>query len=312
MENGKKVTHVYIDEAARIFEPDGEPTRNFQTCAGLDIIDEYAKIMENGLEPLSVLVGLQETIQNEVFGFDFADMRASYKKTMKYMNWNYSASQDEFREFYTSLGGMSGFGMAFWKPWKTDHSKCMASSFEKLSGDDKLEAQYEIIDLMHFMFNMALCLGISPIDMKFFFWNIDGEYSRTMEGTESLAMMLKELLDSPETIGKYNAIRYSNERLIDFVDYKHKVWQGRMITLFECISKRDFGWYLGEQTSDKKQNTSDSNRWHKADVVGNWIEAFKAILHIAAILAMDEKTITNLYFAKNIANRERQQRPGGY
>jgi hypothetical protein len=298
----------------KTFELDGNQqdiAKNFQTCAGLEVADEHSAITGVGLEPFAVLMGLQQSIQEEVYGYDFAEIGSSYKKLMRFVNWNYGALQDEWRELYTSLGGMSTYGMAFWKPWKKDHTACMASSFEKLSGDEKLEAQYEVIDLMHFMFNMGLALGINQTDAKFFFWNIEGEYTCTMSGKESLADMLNILLDSPDTIGKYNAIRHSNDRLLDFVDWKMKHWQGRMITLFECLMHTDFGWYLGNETSDKRVDTNRRAMYRK-EITASWTEAYKPILHIAAVLGMTEKAITNLYFAKNLENRARQQRPGGY
>jgi hypothetical protein len=285
---------------------------NFQSCAGLEVGDEYIGIISSNGEALASLMNLQKTIQEEVYNYNFDKLRGSYKMLMKFLNWNYSACQDEWREFYTSLGGMSAFNLSFWKPWKKNHAAAQASSFEKLSDADKLESWFEVIDLMHFMFNIAISLNISHIDVKFFFWNPDGIYTRTMVGNESLDMMLLELRDSKDTIGKYNAIRFSNERLLDFVDHKHKVWQARMVTLFECVTTRDYGWYLGSETADKNNNANDRVNLYRAETITNWVEAFKALMHIACIIGMDAQTITNLYYSKNKENRERQQRPGGY
>ncbi|WWS25327.1 hypothetical protein vBKpnAMK6_00383 [Klebsiella phage vB_Kpn_AM_K6] len=70
---------------------------------------------------------------------------------------------DEFRELLTSLGGMSNgekAASAVWKPWKADHVKMQETYIKDLSDKDQLEIKFEMIDILHFVLNMFMALGL--------------------------------------------------------------------------------------------------------------------------------------------------------
>lgn len=133
---------------------------NDNTCAHLQIEDEFSKSQNTFAD----LFNLQKDIQEKVYGHDFEQLRKSSLSTMrKFFDWNYHAIQDELRETMDALGGIKdGIGSAVWKPWKKDHIKSHELRFNDLSENDKIELKMEIIDIQHFVFNLALAAGMTP------------------------------------------------------------------------------------------------------------------------------------------------------
>ena len=147
-----------------------ETQKNFQSCADLKVESIYSKLREDGKCGLAAIFYLQKDIQENVYNYNFDDMMNSNIKLREFFNWNYQAINSEMCELLDSLGGMSKYNSAFWKPWKSKHLECMNSSWKELSDDDKFEAWYEWIDQLHFSFNLALSMGMTPeIIVDFYF-----------------------------------------------------------------------------------------------------------------------------------------------
>ncbi|AZV01087.1 hypothetical protein KNU35_gp144 [Escherichia phage vB_EcoM_005] len=75
---------------------------------------------------------------------------------------------DEFRELLTSLGEMSKGekdASAVWKKWKARYPEAQAKPISEMSPEDQLEIKFELIDIMHFVFNMAIGLNMSAEEM---------------------------------------------------------------------------------------------------------------------------------------------------
>jgi hypothetical protein len=70
---------------------------------------------------------------------------------------------DEFRELKTSVGGMSKgekAASAVWKSWKSDNQKLRGNYLIDMSEEDRLEMKFEMVDIFHFIMNMATAVGL--------------------------------------------------------------------------------------------------------------------------------------------------------
>ena len=134
------------------------------SCAHLEVEDVFSE-SKNTLEDL---YNLQKDIQENVYGYDFNQLRSKpLNEFRQFFDWNYHAIQDELRETFDALGGIKdGIGNGVWKPWKKSyHEKAPEMSFNSLSESDKKELQMELIDIQHFLFNMMLASGLTPADL---------------------------------------------------------------------------------------------------------------------------------------------------
>ena len=134
------------------------------SCAHLEVEDVFSE-SKNTLEDL---YNLQKDIQENVYGYDFDQLRSKpLNEFRQFFDWNYHAIQDELRETFDALGGIKdGIGNGVWKPWKKSyHEKAPEMSFNSLSESDKKELQMELIDIQHFLFNMMLASGLTPADL---------------------------------------------------------------------------------------------------------------------------------------------------
>lgn len=72
--------------------------------------------------------------------------------------FNKHALEDELSEFMDALGGNDG--NAGWKKWKSKHSEVKNKTLSDLSNEELLELKYEFVDIMHFVINFALIIGM--------------------------------------------------------------------------------------------------------------------------------------------------------
>ena len=139
------------------------------SCAHLEVEDVFSE-SKNTLEDL---YNLQKDIQENVYGYDFNQLRSKpLNEFRQFFDWNYHAIQDELRETFDALGGIKdGIGNGVWKPWKKSyHEKAPEMSFNSLSESDKKELQMELIDIQHFLFNMMLASGLTPADLMIMYF----------------------------------------------------------------------------------------------------------------------------------------------
>lgn len=125
-------------------------------CAQLKVEDHYSKSSDT----LGDLMKIQKEIQENVYGYNFNALRRSNVSASSFFLMNYEAIQDELREFRNAMGGK--LGSAIWKPWKSNHVDSLNSCLEDMSEEDRLELQYELIDIQHFVFNLALMIDLTP------------------------------------------------------------------------------------------------------------------------------------------------------
>ena len=120
----------------------------------------------------------QKKMQEEVYGYEFESM--NIKKVVEFLFWNNHALNDEIHELMDALGGikdgikviqpqhsgrpfqMEGKGNAAWKPWKKANSLYRHVKLKDLSENDRKELEFEYADILHFVFNIGIVLGITP------------------------------------------------------------------------------------------------------------------------------------------------------
>jgi hypothetical protein len=70
---------------------------------------------------------------------------------------------DELHEMMDAVGGIEdGVGNAAWKPWKSSNTSIREKKLSDLSPGDIKELKMEWIDVMHFVFNAGLAIGVTP------------------------------------------------------------------------------------------------------------------------------------------------------
>ena len=135
--------------------------QNFQQCSHLEIEKKYDEIVSNGNDALSVIYNMQKSIQEDVYGYDFDEIRSTIGNLKKFIDWNEEAIRDEDREFQSALTGIHTYPNC-WKPWKTKHAEAMGRKFSDLTEEELKELHFEWIDKLHFILNEAIAIGLTP------------------------------------------------------------------------------------------------------------------------------------------------------
>lgn len=153
-------------------------TPQFNPCANLGTEEEIARIkdemfnfLEQGINPLSVMLDMQKSLQVKLAqDKPESNMHPDELKTCgEILQWLKNQDdyiQDETRELYTALGGMSNpKPNAVWKPWRAEYTEYQNRLFTDLSKEDQLEVKFELIDIFHFTLNKFIALGMSSSDI---------------------------------------------------------------------------------------------------------------------------------------------------
>lgn len=135
--------------------------KNFQSCAQLEVENNYQDLREKGEDALALIFNMQKSIQEDVYGYDFQEIQSSIGKLKSFIDWNEEAIRDEDREFQTALTGIHTYPSC-WKPWKSKHQEAMERPFSALTEEELKELRYEWIDKLHFIMNEAIAIGLTP------------------------------------------------------------------------------------------------------------------------------------------------------
>lgn len=153
------------------------------TCSNLKIEDLYTDLANQTItNPLNELFILQKDIQENVYGYDFDELRKAPLSIMKdFFMWNTHAQADEAHEAMDALGGIhDGIGSAVWKPWKKQHELTKGLhpeplTFNDLSERDVIELKMELIDELHFLFNKMHAVGMTTEELFNFYFSKNKE-----------------------------------------------------------------------------------------------------------------------------------------
>jgi len=126
-------------------------------CSGLEIEDLYPQSKDT----LGDIFNVQADTQRNVYNYKFEEM--TLRELMEFWHMNNHAMIDEIHEATDALGGIKdGDGNAIWKKWKKAYSSFTDKKFSDLTETDKLEAKFEVIDMLHFFLNYAISIGMTP------------------------------------------------------------------------------------------------------------------------------------------------------
>lgn len=134
---------------------------NFQQCAHLEVNNNYQELRAKGEDALSLIFNMQKSIQEDVYGYNFDDIRSSIGELKKFIDWNEEAIRDEDREFQAALTGIHTYPN-HWKNWKSKHKEAMARPFSALTPDELKELHMEFLDKLFFMLNEAIAINLTP------------------------------------------------------------------------------------------------------------------------------------------------------
>jgi hypothetical protein len=135
-------------------------------CKDLEVRDYFA---ENGYEhsknSLEDLYSLQAQTQDMYFKKQgrkpFSDFTIG--DVVDFLMITNHAIIDELHEMMDAVGGIEdGVGNAAWKPWKSTNPEIRKKKLSDLTEGDIKELKMEWIDVMHFVFNAGLAIGVTP------------------------------------------------------------------------------------------------------------------------------------------------------
>lgn len=165
----------------------------FNSCASLvkdkDVLVQLEESYSNSSDSLQDMLDMQEWLQSTLAeklpDHNIAPSNIMYKgQLVEWIDRNFDAIMDEHRELKNSIGGMSRGEKAassVWKKWKTDHSKMSNELVSDMAEEDRLEMLFEMIDIMHFVFNMLLGLGMTSKDIYVLYFLKNAENRRRYE-----------------------------------------------------------------------------------------------------------------------------------
>lgn len=134
---------------------------NFQVCADLTVNDKYKELTDNGQDALALIFNMQKSIQENVYKYDFDQIRTSIRSLKAYIDFNEEAIRDEDREFQSAITGIHTYPNC-WKPWKAKHNEAMDRPFSALTPDELKELHMEWIDKLHFFMSEGIAIGLTP------------------------------------------------------------------------------------------------------------------------------------------------------
>lgn len=153
----------------------------FNVCAGLvkdDVVLEferlYDQLLAENINPLQTMLDMQNSLQEKLAEKFSHRVKAPSQIATKgeltdFIRDQHAAINDEVRELIESVVGMSrpkSEQSACWKKWKAKYDDIRAEGVdENLTEEDKLERAMEAIDIIHFVMNWYLALGIDARQM---------------------------------------------------------------------------------------------------------------------------------------------------
>ncbi len=125
-------------------------------CSNLIVEDLY----DESKTHLEDIYNLQKELQKSL-GNDFENW--TLNQIAEFWLLNSHCEVDETHEMFDALGGINdGIGNSAWKKWKVKNKESYSMTIESLSQSDLKELKMEIIDKMHFFFNYAISIGMTP------------------------------------------------------------------------------------------------------------------------------------------------------
>lgn len=142
-------------------------------CKDLEVRDYFT---ENGYDhsknSLEDLYSLQNETQSMYFEKQGKKPFSKYNigDVVDFLMVTNHAIIDELHEMMDAVGGIEdGEGNAAWKPWKSTNPEVRNKKLSDLTPGDLKELKMEWIDVMHFVFNAGLAIGVTPKEFYNFY-----------------------------------------------------------------------------------------------------------------------------------------------
>ena len=168
---------------------------HFNECSGLiEGVDEakecYINNMRMGVDPLQVMLDMQKSLQTRLANDrDYCyhpDKLSTAGDVVGWMREQKDCIDDEFRELLASLGEMSRGdkdASAVWKKWKARYQEAQSKNISDMSDSDQLEIKFEMIDILHFVLNMFIGLGLDAEEIfKLYYLKNAANFKRQDDG----------------------------------------------------------------------------------------------------------------------------------
>jgi hypothetical protein len=137
-------------------------------CASLEVKNYYEDLgYSEGQSSLADLYDLQARTQEMYFTKQGRKPFSQFTigDVVDFLMVTEHAIVDELHEMMDAVGGMhDGVGNASWKPWKEANTTIRQQPLSSLSERDLKELKMEWIDVMHFVFNAGLAIGVTPAE----------------------------------------------------------------------------------------------------------------------------------------------------
>jgi hypothetical protein len=142
----------------------------FNSCAKLiqgENVETVLKMLNESSDLLQDMLNMQNNLQESLaeklpeYNIKPKDIQ-SKGELVRWVDGNFDAIMDEFRELKNAIGGMSNgekAASAVWKKWKANHGIMQSEKIDDMSEEDKLELMFECVDIWHFVMNIFLALG---------------------------------------------------------------------------------------------------------------------------------------------------------
>lgn len=156
-------------------------------CKDLEVRDFYSEQGYNSNSSLADLYDLQAKTQEMYFSKQGRKQFSEFTigDLVDFLMINNHAIIDELHEMMDAVGGISdGVGNAAWKPWKSANTEIRHKKLSDLSESDLKELKMEFIDVMHFVFNAGLAIGVTPSELYNYYLSKNEEnWNRASSGT---------------------------------------------------------------------------------------------------------------------------------
>ena len=161
----------------------------YNSCANLindkDKLNEIENKFDTSSDPLQDMLNMQEWLQTTLAeklpenNIKPSDIQTK-GEMVEWMDRNFDAIMDEFRELKNSIGGMSKgekAASAVWKKWKSNHTDISNELVSDMPNEDRLEMMFELIDIWHFVLNKLLAMGFTSKDVYtlYFLKNLENQ-----------------------------------------------------------------------------------------------------------------------------------------
>lgn len=165
----------------------------FNSCASLikdtRMLQELEDQFDGSSDPLQEMLNMQEWLQTTLAEkLPETNIKPSEIATkgqlISWLDSNFDAMMDEYRELKNAVGGMSKgekSASAVWKKWKSNHVELQGELLVDMPDDDRLEMLFEVIDKLHFFLNILLGVGLTSKDIYVLYFLKNMENRRRYE-----------------------------------------------------------------------------------------------------------------------------------